>query len=76
EESKKQFTATLHQLEQAIVEELKQLSSRRSAPQQTSMALCGEFDEERSTKKMLEAPVNSIEHNFILEQIEEVVIAE
>ncbi|XP_072055567.1 uncharacterized protein [Arachis hypogaea] len=72
EESVNQFNTTLHQLEQAI----NQLSSRRSDTQQTSMASCGESNEERSTKKTLETPVDSIEHNFVLEQVEDAVIIE
>ncbi|XP_057734115.1 pentatricopeptide repeat-containing protein At5g50990-like [Arachis stenosperma] len=40
------------------------------------MALCRESNEESSTKEMQEAPVNSIEHSFVLEQVEKAVIAE
>ena len=40
------------------------------------MASCGESNEERSMKKTLETLVDIIEHNFVLEQVEDAVIVE
>ena len=66
------FHATIRQLEQAI----NQLTSRRSDTQGTPMASCGQSNEERSMKEILETPVNSTEHDFVLEQVEEAGIIE
>ena len=63
-----QFQATIHLLGQAI---MSQLASRRSDTQGTPMASCGQSNEERSMKEILETPVNSTEHDFVLEQVEE-----
>ena len=40
------------------------------------MASCGQSNEERSMKEILETPVNSTEHDFVLEQVEEAGIIE
>ena len=38
------------------------------------MASCGQSNEERSMKETLETPVDSKEHDFVLEQLEEAEI--
>ena len=38
------------------------------------MTPCGQSNEERSTKKILETLVDSTEHDFVLEQVEEAII--
>ena len=40
------------------------------------MASCGESTEERSMKEKLETPMNSEQHDFVLEQLEEALIVE
>ena len=40
------------------------------------MTSCGESNEERSMKEILETPVDRTEHDFVLEQVEEAVIIE
>ena len=40
------------------------------------MASCGQSNKEHSMKEILETPVNSTEHDFVLEQVEEAVIIE
>ncbi|RTK65358.1 hypothetical protein DRJ81_15760, partial [Enterococcus faecalis] len=61
---------TIQQLEQALI----QWATKRSNIQGSTTAPCGQPNEERSMKEILETPVDKTEHGFILEQVEEAVI--
>ena len=66
------FQTTIQQLEQALI----QWATRRSNIQGSTTAPCGQPDEERSMKEILETPVDKTKNEFVLEQVEEAVIVQ